>query len=62
MNLNKPKTPIEILFDKSDIRCTKCNAKAGTCDCWRKCPIEGCTWYIEKGHKCNNPNHKEKIA
>ena len=60
--LNKPAivrglTPIERMIDMADLRCTKCNAKAGACDCWSKCPIDGCRWFIEKGHKCRNPNH-----
>ena len=60
--LNKPVvmrglSPIERMIDMADMRCTVCNAKAGTCDCWSKCPVEGCSWSIEKGHKCRNPNH-----
>lgn len=53
------KTPIEILFDKSDLRCTICNAKQGMCDCWVKCDIPGCKWSYEKGDKCRNPEHKK---
>lgn len=62
LELNKPiinrgLSPIEIMIDNLDMRCCKCGAKAYTCDCWSKCPIKGCSWSIEKGHKCRNPNH-----
>jgi hypothetical protein len=33
------RTPIDILFDRIDWRCTRCGAKSGTCDCWRKITI-----------------------
>lgn len=60
MSWDKPSSPIEILISQSDMRCTNCGAKAGTCDCWKKCPVKGCSWWIEKGHKCGNPEHKTK--
>lgn len=56
------KTPMDIMLEGVDWRCGKCKAKMGNCDCWRKCPVPGCTWSIEKGHKCRNPDHKKKKA
>jgi hypothetical protein len=53
------KKPIDILLDKVEWRCAKCGKKINTCDCWRKCPDVGCSWYIEKGHKCRNPKHSK---
>ena len=55
----KAKSPIEIMIDRMEMYCTKCGAKRGQCDCWTKCPIEGCTWSFEKGKKCPNPAHKK---
>ena len=52
--------PIDILLSKVDFRCLKCNAKMGECDCFSKCPIKGCTWFVDKGKKCRNPEHKKK--
>lgn len=49
------KTPIERLIDNS-VKCLKCGAKFGTCDCWSKCD---CGWFYEKNGKCNNPIHKK---
>jgi hypothetical protein len=54
------KTPIEIMIDRADMKCTKCGAKMGMCDCWTKCKIPGCAWSFEKGKKCRNPDHKTK--
>ena len=51
-------SPIEVLINNSDMKCTKCGAKAGKCDCWSKFPVVGCSWFVEKGHKCRNPNHQ----
>jgi hypothetical protein len=53
-------TPIDFLLDKVDWRCVKCGAKLGTCDCWHPCKDPNCHWSVEKGHKCNNPIHKNK--
>lgn len=50
-------SPIERMIDNSGLTCTKCGSKAGHCDCWIKCTVVGCSWFIEKGHKCGNPNH-----
>lgn len=50
-------SPIERMIDNYNLKCVKCGAKAGFCDCWTKCPVAGCSWSIEKGHKCRNPNH-----
>ncbi len=43
--------------DVSMMRCTVCNAQAGTCDCWTKCAVHGCTWSYLKGTACRNPAH-----
>jgi hypothetical protein len=45
-------TPIDILFDKADMKCTLCDKPMGTCDCWTKC---SCGWSYEKGTECRNP-------
>lgn len=34
------------------VKCVKCGASMGQCDCWTKCV---CGWSFEKGGKCNNP-------
>lgn len=44
--------------DTSMLKCTVCNAQAGTCDCWTKCRQPGCTWSFLKGTSCRNPAHK----
>jgi hypothetical protein len=53
----KIKTPMDILFEKADMKCSICGAKAGTCDCWHPCDDPDCHWSVEKGHECNNPKH-----
>ncbi|HEY8066560.1 MAG TPA: hypothetical protein VIF40_17825 [Methylosinus sp.] len=47
------RSPIDILFDRADMRCTICNALAGTCSCWTRC---SCGWSYETGKACRNPN------
>lgn len=49
-------SPINQLID-SVMKCGKCGAPMGKCDCWTKCK---CGWSYEKGGKCNNPIHKKK--
>lgn len=44
-------SPIDMLFDAASMRCTKCGAQAGTCQCWVKC---SCGWSYERGEKCRN--------
>ena len=34
------------------VKCVKCGAGMGECDCWTKCK---CGWLFEKDSKCNNP-------
>ncbi len=34
------------------VRCVKCGAAYGKCDCWEKC---SCGYFAEKGQPCNNP-------
>ena len=51
------KTPMDILFEKAEMKCTICKEPAGACDCWVKCP---CGWLYERGENCNNPKHKEQ--
>ena len=46
--------PIDLLIDRSGLRCTKCGAtKEAGCDCWEQC---SCGWTAEKGMPCGNPN------
>lgn len=49
------KSPIDILIDRAAFQCTKCGARAGTCNCWTKCD---CGWSFETGKKCRNPHHQ----
>ena len=51
-------SPMEILFRNADMRCTVCQAKAGTCDCWSKCK---CGWSFQKGTECGNPVHASPL-
>ena len=44
--MSKKLTPMDILFSKSNMRCTKCDASAGDCDCWEQCT---CGWSFERG-------------
>jgi hypothetical protein len=55
--MTKPRTVIDALIDKADLRCTRCNAAMGGCDCWTKCD---CGWSFEKGTACRNPMHGGK--
>lgn len=32
----KPRTPIDALIDRAGMRCTRCSAPMGQCDCWEK--------------------------
>jgi hypothetical protein len=54
--IKKPRSPIEIMMD-SVMKCVKCAAKMGACDCWSKCE---CGWTYEKGKSCRNPAHREE--
>jgi len=47
--------------DNSMLKCTICEAAAGSCDCWVKCRIPGCAWSFRKGQKCANPSHRKKL-
>ena len=40
------------MIDASGMRCTKCEAPAGTCTCWERC---SCGWTTERGKACRNP-------
>lgn len=45
---------IDALFNKANLRCTKCGvAAAAGCDCWERC---SCGWSAEKGKPCRNPD------
>lgn len=44
--------PIDRMIDGANLKCTVCEAPAGTCDCWRHC---SCGWSHRKGQPCNNP-------
>lgn len=48
------KTPMDRMLDSVEFRCTACNEKAGTCDCWVRC---SCGWSYEKNDTCRNPIH-----
>ena len=51
-------SPIDKMIFEA-VRCLKCGAKYGMCDCWSKCKSPNCTWFVEKGKKCGNyKNHK----
>ena len=47
-------SPLERMIDKACMTCTKCGAKAGTCDCWTECR---CGWTYERGGECPGPAH-----
>ncbi len=55
--MSKKLTPIETLMSKSEVRCTKCDALYGECDCWVKCD---CGWRHGKGEGCKNPDCLEE--
>lgn len=44
-------SPINTLIDAT-MRCVKCNAPMGHCDCWERC---SCGWSTERGQPCGNP-------
>lgn len=46
----KTKTPMDILFDSANLKCTLCN-QSGGCDCWEKCE---CGWLYKKDDSCGN--------
>jgi hypothetical protein len=48
-------TPIDTMILKS-VKCVKCGAGYGKCDCWTKC---FCGWSFEKGTSCDNPIHEK---
>lgn len=48
-------SPIDRLIGRSDLRCVKCGASKGECDCWESC---SCGWTAEKGKPCRNPETK----
>jgi hypothetical protein len=50
-------TPTDRLV-KQSVRCTKCGAKYGKCDCWTECR---CGWLYERGEQCRNPIHKTGV-
>lgn len=53
----KNRSPIDVMIDNADLRCTVCNAPRGGCDCWTPCD---CGWSFRKGTKCRNPTHGGK--
>lgn len=54
------RSPIERLIDAACMKCAKCGARMGTCDCWEECP---CGWTTEKGGQCGNPvHHVERLG
>lgn len=45
---------MDAALDGVVFRCTVCDAKAGTCDCWTKC---SCGHSFRKGDTCGNVEH-----
>ena len=45
-------TPMDMMFLKAKMKCTICDAKAGTCNCWLDC---ACGWKYRNGESCRNP-------
>ena len=45
-------------FVRQSVRCTKCGAGYGKCDCWTECR---CGWLYERGGQCRNPIHKTGV-
>jgi hypothetical protein len=52
---------IDALFARADLRCSICNAKMGTCSCWKKC---WCGLSVPKDEECRRrgEQHREIIA
>lgn len=46
------KTPLSKMIDMN-VRCIKCGAPMGKCDCWVQCSF--CEWLHAKGELCANP-------
>lgn len=52
----KRRSPIEIMIDSSDLRCTVCGTSAEIgCKCWSPCR---CGWSFRTGTSCRNPAHR----
>lgn len=41
------------------VRCTRCNAAKGQCDCWKKCAV--CGWRYYKTETCQNQEEAEHM-
>ncbi len=48
-------SPIDMMLDRFDWRCTVCKEKAGTCDCWVACD---CGRSYLSGEECNDDIHR----
>ena len=46
-------SPVDRMIDAA-VKCTKCGAGYGRCDCWTQCR---CGWSYERGGQCRNPVH-----
>lgn len=47
--------PIDVLIERSSLKCTLCGRAKGDCFCWVHC---SCGWYFQRGAACNNPETK----
>jgi hypothetical protein len=43
-------TPLDVLIERADLRCTQCGAARGQCACWEQC---SCGWWT--GARCAVP-------
>lgn len=55
----KTPSPIERMIDAACMKCAKCGAAMGTCDCWVLCD---CGRSFERGGECPNPEHTMRAA
>jgi len=49
--------PVNRMID-AVVKCTKCGAGYGQCECWTQCR---CGWSYERGGQCRNPVHKTGV-
>ena len=54
------KTPLDILMDKVEFKCTNCGALMGDCNCWVDCVYCGCSYL--QGEECNYCEEEETNA
>lgn len=56
-SLVRRNVPINSMIDAA-VKCTKCGAGYGKCDCWTECR---CGWHYERGGQCRNQVHKTGV-